>query len=252
MITALIVEDEPSAVERLMELLEQFSEVVVVGTAGDVDDAVRFLEGRVPDVVFLDITMPGGTGFDVVPRIPATTQIVFVTALAERALDAFRAGAVDYLRKPVDRDRLAVTIDRLLGRLKTTRPPSGPAGVAPPASSVAAALTDAVELPHAGSRDVETAAIRDIAWVQACRNYSRVQLAGRRPLLVRRTIAEWDALLPAATFGRLDRSLIIQLAAIQSTQWQSRYQTLVFFRGVAEGLPAGRAATARLKSLLPR
>ena len=252
MITALIVEDEPSAVERLVELLEQFPEVAVIGTAGDVGDAERFLAGRTPDVVFLDITMPGGTGFDVVPRIPATTRIVFVTALAERALDAFRVGAVDYLRKPVDRDRLAVTIDRILGRPDATRPPPATAAGEAASAAAVATLTDPVELPHAGTRAIDTVTLAEIARVEACRNYSRLQVTGRKPLLIRRTIAEWDALLPEAAFGRLDRSLIIQLATIQSTQWQSRYQTLIFFRGVAEALPVGRTATARLKGLLPR
>lgn len=252
MITALIVEDEPSAVERLVELLEQFPEVAVIGTAGDVGDAERFLACRTPDVVFLDITMPGGTGFDVVPRIPATTRIVFVTALAERALDAFRVGAVDYLRKPVDRGRLAVTIDRLLGRSDRSRQttPASDADASP--APAAGRLSDAVELAHAGTRTIDTVTLAEIAWVEACRNYSRVQVTGRKPLLIRRTIAEWDAILPADAFGRLDRSLIIQFAVIQSTQWQSRYQSLIFFRGVAEALPVGRAATTRLKTLLPR
>lgn len=252
MITALIIEDEPNAVERLRELLEQFPDVAVIGTACDVGDAVRFLSSRTPDVVFLDITMPGGTGFDVVPHIPATTRIVFVTALAERAIDAFHVDAVDYLRKPVDGQRLAITIDRLRGRADASRQ----SAAIPHADSSQAvehsSLTDTIELPHAGTRTIETITLADIAWLEACRNYSRVQMRGRKPLLIRRTIAEWDSILPTPAFGRLDRSVIIHLAAIHSTQWQSRHQTLIFFRDVVEALPVGRVATARLKTLLPR
>jgi len=88
--------------------------------------------------------------------------------------------------------------------------------------------------------------------VEGVRNYTRVQLRDRKPALVRRTMAEWEAILPASAFGRISRSLIIQLAAIRATQWQSRLQTLVFFHGVADALPLGRAGTTRLKELAQR
>jgi two-component system LytT family response regulator len=87
--------------------------------------------------------------------------------------------------------------------------------------------------------------------VEAVRNYTRVQARERRPRIIRRTMAEWEAILPGGSFGRVSRSLIMQLTAIRSMQWQSRDQTLVFFSGVNDPLPIGRAATARLKDLLP-
>lgn len=103
----------------------------------------------------------------------------------------------------------------------------------------------------AGGRGVETVQYTDIAWIEAVRNYSRVQTRDRRPRIIRRTMAEWESILPAGAFGRISRSLIVQLVSIRSTQWQSRDQTLVFFRDVAAALPIGRAATNRLKELLP-
>ena len=252
MIRALLVDDEPRAVERLAELLGEFPDVEVIGTARDVGDAERFLAGRTPDVVFLDIDMPGRTGFDLVPSVPATSRVVFVTAHEDRALDAFHVGAVDYLRKPVDRDRLAVTIDRLLGRPDPARPAAGVVTSDTDDDAVDASddTSDSVTLAHHGGRTVETVPLVEILWVEAFRNYSRVRLTGRSPLLVRRTMSEWATLLPAPPFGRIDRSLIINLAEIQSTQWQSRYQTLLVFRGMPEPLPVGRAATQRLKTLL--
>jgi DNA-binding LytR/AlgR family response regulator len=94
-ITALLVDDEPLALDRLAALLEEFETVDVVGTARSVDDAERFLRGRVPDVVFLDINMPGRLGIDLVASVPAGTRVVFVTAMEGHAVDAFRHGAVD-------------------------------------------------------------------------------------------------------------------------------------------------------------
>jgi len=252
MITALLVDDEPKAVGRLASLLESFPVIEVIGTAHDVGDAERFLAGRSPDVVFLDINMPGRLGFDLVASVPASSRIVFVTAHEDRALDAFRSGAMDYLLKPVDRDRLAITIERLEAQLPGDR--SGVvdhAGHADEDASDASNDTaESVTFSLAGGRGFETVAYSDIVWVEAVRNYTRVQARDRRPRIIRRTMAEWEAMMPAAAFGRVSRSLIVQLAAIRSMQWQSRDQTLVFFVGAVEPLPIGRAATSRLKDLL--
>ena len=254
MITALLVDDEPKAIERLTALLDSFSGIEVIGTARDVGDAERFLAGRSPDVVFLDINMPGRLGFDLVASVPASSRIVFVTAHEDRALDAFRAGAVDYLLKPVDRDRLAVTIDRLASQLPVGRQVGGGgadhSGHDDDAGEASGDTAETVTFSLAGGRGFETVAYADILWVEAVRNYTRVQARDRRPRIIRRTMAEWESMLPAASFGRVSRSLIVQLPAVQSMQWQSRDQTLVFFVNATAPLPIGRAATARLKDLL--
>jgi len=255
MITALLVDDEPKAIDRLAALLETFPGVDVIGTARDVGDAERFLTGRTPDVVFLDINMPGRPGFDLVASVPATSRIVFVTAHEERALEAFRAGAVDYMLKPVDRDRLSITIHRLESQFGASRP-GGQAvdgGGGEENAGEASGDTDhSVRFSLAAGRGVETVQYSDIAWVEAIRNYTRVQTRDRRPRVIRRTMAEWESILPAGQFGRISRSLIVQLAAIRSLQWQSRDQTMIVFQDVAAPLPIGRAATNRLKELLPR
>jgi two-component system LytT family response regulator len=250
MITALLVDDEPRAIDRLATLLETFSGVEVIGTAQDVGDAERFLAGRIPDVVFLDINMPGRLGFDLLASVPPGTRIVFVTAHEDRALDAFQAGAIDYVLKPVERDRLAVTIGRLEALVPGGQPAPVDAGEPTDDAGEASGDTaDAVTFSLAGGRGVETVAYIDIVWVEAVRNYTRVQARGHRPWIIRRTLSEWESILPAGIFGRISRSLIVQLPAIRSLQWQSRDQTLVFFKRVDAPLPIGRAATARIKEL---
>jgi two-component system, LytTR family, response regulator len=249
MITALVVDDEPRAVARLAAMLEASGEVEVIGTAANVDDAERFLVGRFPDVVFLDIDMPRRLGIDLVASLPAGTQLVFVTAHEGHAIDAFRHGALDYVLKPFDEERLAVTIGRLA---KTVNEPE--ARPEPEAAPEAAGLaTDAatVRLVFDGGREVELVPLAEVAWIEAVQNYTRVQAVGRKPGILRRTMQEWNELLePAGEFHRLSRSLIIRLPSLRSTQWKSRYQTLLFFEGVAEPLPIGRAAVGRLRELL--
>jgi len=241
MITALLVDDEPRATARLASLLERSGLVEVIGTAASVDDAERFLRGRMPDAVFLDIDMPGRQGVDLVASIPAGTQLVFVTAHEGHAVEAFRQGAADYILKPFDEARLAIT----LGRLGSAA--SGP----PPAPSAPGQAEHAVRLSFDGGRRVEIVPLAEVAWIEAVQNYSRVQAARRLPGQIRRSMRDWEARLHAEQgFHRLDRSLIIHLPALRSTQWQSRDQTLLFFADVADPLPVGRTAAARVRELL--
>ena len=91
--------------------------------------------------------------------------------------------------------------------------------------------------------------VSDIVWIEALQNYSRLQLVDRKPVILKRTLTEWESLLPAEHFGRISRSVIIQLSRLRSSQWQSRDETLLAFDGIEERLPIGRSAAARLKEL---
>lgn len=256
MITALLVDDEPKAIDRLAEMLEAFESIDVIGRAQSVAEAERFLRGRSPDVVFLDITMPGRLGVDLLGSIPQGTAVVFVTARDGYAIDAFRSGAVDYVLKPFDQDRLAITVERLEKRFAATE---GRGRGEPAAADFGGNRTKAREISGDEGQAVRFASGRGagfvvvpyatIAWIEAVQNYTRVQIIGEQPTVVRRTMQEWEALLPPA-FARISRSLIVQVPMIRSTQWQSRDQMLVFFTGIDEPLPIGRTPMARLKDLL--
>jgi two-component system LytT family response regulator len=256
MITALLVDDEPKAIDRLTEMLEAFESIDVIGRAQSVAEAERFLRGRSPDVVFLDITMPGRLGVDLLGSIPQGTAVVFVTAREGYAIDAFRSGAVDYVLKPFDQDRLAITVERLEQRFAANE---GRGTGEPAAADVGGNRTKAREISGDEGQAVRLANGRGpgfvvvpyatIAWIEAVQNYTRVQIIGEQPTVVRRTMQEWEALLPPA-FARISRSLIVQVPMIRSTQWQSRDQMLVFFAGLDEPLPIGRTPMARLKDLL--
>lgn len=256
MITALLVDDEPKAIDRLAEMLEAFESIDVIGRAQSVAEAERFLRGRSPDVVFLDITMPGRLGVDLLGSIPQGTAVVFVTAREGYAVDAFRSGAVDYVLKPFDHDRLAITVERLAQQFAANE---GRGTGEPAAADLGGDRTKAREISSDEGQAVWLASGRGagfvvvpyatIAWIEAVQNYTRVQIIGEQPTVVRRTMQEWEALLPPA-FARISRSLIVQVPMIRSTQWQSRDQMLVFFAGLDEPLPIGRTPMARLKDLL--
>ena len=114
-IRALVVDDERLARQELRRLLAAHPEVRVVGEAAGVDEAARLIERQQPDVVFLDVQLPGETGFDLFERAAVSARVVFVTAHDAHALRAFDVNALDYLLKPVAPERLAETVAREAG-----------------------------------------------------------------------------------------------------------------------------------------
>lgn len=110
---AILVDDERLARQQLTKLLQAQSGVQLVGEAANLAEAIDLLAGEPPDVIFLDISMPPESGFDLLPHVPPTTRVVFVTAHAEHAARAFDSKALDYLLKPVQPARLAQTIEHL-------------------------------------------------------------------------------------------------------------------------------------------
>jgi len=122
---AVLVDDEQLARDELGYLLEQVGGVQIVGQAGNGVEALTTIEKLQPDLVFLDVQMPGLTGFEVARRLVGTraaSQIVFVTAYDQHAIEAFEVNAVDYLLKPVDQARLEVAVDRARRRVVSDRP----------------------------------------------------------------------------------------------------------------------------------
>lgn len=259
MFTALLVDDEPLARERMRELLAVHPVIEISGAVGSVGEARAFLENRPPDVVFLDVEMPGGSGFDVLESVPDATQVVFVTAREKYAVQAFAAAALDYLVKPVDPERLAETVARLRKQGAGGRPPdaadAGDAGRdgldADEAGARVLGLDDSVSVPLAGKTTSTVLVVGDICWIESLRNYTRVALKGPpRVVLFRRRLSEWDAMLPAGPFARVGRSSLVQLAAIDQIEWNSRSQTRVTFGDGVEPLALGRLPAMRLREIL--
>jgi len=228
----LIVDDEPAARQRLRVLLTAHPEIEVVGEVGSVAEASAFVEEQAPQLVFLDMEMPGGSGLGLERHLNKATRTVFVTAYPDYALKAFQFGAVDYLLKPVDPERLAISIERLLGGVPDIVPP-GPT------------ILDCMGI----SGLIERIPIDEILWIESFQNYTRVYLANaEKPSLCRQTMAAWEALLPAALFVRTGRKEIIHSARIRAVRWKSRIETLVSFRSSTCSLQLGRASAMRLKA----
>ena len=265
MLTALLVDDEPLANERMRDLLADCGGVECIGTAGSVAAAQKALETLRPDVIFLDMEMPGGTGLDVLPSVPDGTQVVFVTAYEKYAVEAFAAAALDYLVKPVNPERLSDTLRRLkkLADLNRLQPieasatndgeddadpvespvvPGGPGRTGP---------GDTIHLRLRHTKRVAAVTIDDVCWIESLQNYSRVCLRNPgRVLIFRRRLGEWEGDLPAGAFARLGRSVLVRIDSIEETEWKSRNEKVLKFGAGIEPLVIGRLAAMRLRDIL--
>lgn len=184
---ALLVDDEPVAIERFRMLLAPHAEIEVVATATSAAAArARLITPCTPefpgpiDVVFLDVEMPGETGIAVLPSVPKETVVVFVTAFPQYAIQAFQVGAIDYLLKPIDPERLEQTIDRIVKLVPLLRAEPGDEydddSAYPVDSSgkhAPLASTATLRVPLVGGGGIQEVRIGTICWIEGMRNYSR-------------------------------------------------------------------------------
>lgn len=205
-----VADDEALARKELRRLLTKgHPEVEIVGEATDGDEAVALIQKEAPDLVFLDIRMPGRDGFGVLDALePPMPEIIFSTAYDQFAVDAVRRGALDYLLKPIAPEDLANAVRRALER-KAARVPATAGGQGKLGPGDRAYFRDgkAAFLVEIGS----------ILWLEAEGNYTRLITAETHPL-VRRPMKYFEERLQPAHFFRANRNCIVNLSKIRSTQ----------------------------------
>ena len=243
----LVAEDEPLMAERLVaQLGELWPEARVVAVAGNGDDAWEAYVEHEPDVVFLDIRMPGRSGLDLAARIGATAadgpaapaRIVFVTAYDAHALEAFERGAIDYLLKPVEATRLATT----LKRLEAAAPPA-PAGLV----EVLRQLRTAAPPPAysqwikaSQGKRIRLIPVADVRFFQADAKYTRVAAADG-DAWIRTPLRELLGRLDPARFWQIHRSAVVNVDAVAGAERVDADRLEVVVKGSGERLPVSRA-----------
>ena len=213
-VRALIVEDSRLARQELRTLLAEAVDIEIVGEADDVEGACEAVDRLRPDLLLLDIQMPGGTGFDVLDRVDHVPLVVFTTAYDRHALDAFERNAIDYLVKPIVPERLAEALGRVRERLAAARAASASAAAAAPLSTTSRKGADEMVFVRDGER-CWFVRLGDISGFESCGNYAQAWFDGKRPL-VARTLAQLEERLDDALFFRASRSHLVNLRWIEA------------------------------------
>lgn len=246
--TALIAEDEPLMRERLREkLAEAWPELQIVAEAADGDEALALFDLHAPQVAFLDVRMPGRNGLEVAAAIGGDCHVVFITAYDQYAINAFAAGAVDYLLKPVEGERLAQTVERV--QRKLANPPADlstlmaqlRAQVMPPAQRLR-------WIKAAVGKQIKLIAIEDVQFFQSDTKYTRVVMA-QSEALIRTPLKDLLDELDPDRFWQIHRSTVVNLDAVAGVLREDVERQFVLLKGRTEKLAISRQFTHLFKQM---
>ncbi|HYR37282.1 MAG TPA: LytTR family DNA-binding domain-containing protein [Burkholderiales bacterium] len=254
MTRAVIADDEPLMRSQLRaRLSELWPELEIVAEAKNGVEAVEMVEEHRPDVVFLDIRMPAKTGVEAARDIAKlegrAPEIVFVTAYDQYAIDAFQQGVIDYVLKPAERERLAVTVERLQKRL------AAPAASSDTLQQALARLAEKLEPPArlkwiqaSVGNQIQMIPIDDVLFFVSDEKYTRVQTA-QQEALIRKPIRELIAELDPQQFWQIHRSTLINARAIAGIIRDERGRQLVAIKGRPEKLEVSRSYAHLFKGM---
>jgi DNA-binding LytR/AlgR family response regulator len=245
--TVLVVDDEELARARIGELLADISGVQVVGEAENGLEAVKRIEELRPDVVILDIQMPGMDGFEVVEALSDLPLVIFATAYDEYAIKAFEVDSIDYLLKPISKERLGMAIERARGLLETK--PALDAEVARLAGLVRSREVD--RLPVMKGKKIVLANMDEIVWIGAEDDLVFVHTKTEK-YLVNSTLAELERRLKPGIFFRSHRSSIVNLNHVREiVPWFGGKFRIVVDDADRTELTLSRARARSLRDIMP-
>lgn len=240
MLRALVVDDEPAARDRLRDLLLRQRDVEVLGESEDVAGAIEAIRAEPPDVVFLDVQMPGADGFQLIDAVGARAMpaVVFVTAHEEHALRAFDVDAVDYLLKPFDEERFATALARVREELEARRLRNNGERRRP---------LDRLPLRSAGR--VSFLRVDHVEWVDAAHNYVRIHSTDGRTHVVRGAIGDLETRLDPQRFVRIHRSTIVNVERVRELELTAHGGHVAILES-GQRLAVSRSFRDRLPALL--
>ena len=240
-IKAIIIDDERLARTELKKLLQEFSDITVIDEAANVDEGVEKVETQSPDLIFLDIQMPGKTGFDMLSQLERTPQVIFTTAYDEFALKAFEVNALDYLLKPVEPKRLADAIQKLSGAEHKEVRTEGE-------FTNNSMLTEIDQVFVKDGERCWFVKLSDIRLFESVGNYAKVFFGPNKPLILKSLNALEERLDPK-TFFRANRKHIVNLRMIEKIEPYFNGGLLLELKG-GEKIEVSRRQTVKFKEMM--
>ena len=206
---AIIIDDERLARNELKKLLQEFPEVEVIGEAANANEGIDMIESLSPDLIFLDIQMPGKTGFDMLTELEKAPHVIFVTAYDEYALKAFQVNALDYLMKPVEPKRLADALMKM--KLKDEEEQLSYANMH------RGLLGDKDQVFVKDGERCWFVKLADVRLFESVGNYAKVFFAGNKPLILK-SLNSLEERLDDRVFFRANRKHIVNLKMIEKIE----------------------------------
>lgn len=235
---AIIIDDERLARTELRKLLQDFPEIEVVDEAANADEGVAKIESLGPDLIFLDIQMPGKTGFDMLAELDRAPQVIFTTAYDEYALKAFEVNALDYLLKPIEPKRLADAVHKLNSHDHPSPTPAGP-------------ITLLTEHDQVFVKDGERCwfvKLNEIRLFESVGNYAKVFFANNKPLILK-SLNALEERLDEKVFFRANRKHIVNLRMIDKIEPYFNGGLLLELKG-GEKIEVSRRQTVKFKEMM--
>jgi DNA-binding LytR/AlgR family response regulator len=248
--TAILADDERLMRDQLrLRLQEVWPELEILAEAKNGEEAIALVEQHNPDFVFLDIRMPGKTGLEAAQSIGTRCHVIFITAYDQYAVEAFERGAVDYVLKPAEPERLKRTVERLKARL-----------VAPPGDMTAMLAQLARQMGIAPKpaylqwiqasigQELRLIPVQEILFFQSDEKYTRVQTS-RHEALIRKPVRDLCEELDPTLFWQIHRSTLVNVNAIDGVTRDLRGRHLVMIKGLAEKLEVSRSFVHLFKQM---
>ncbi len=247
---AIIADDERLMRDQLKLRLNQvWPELEIVDEAKNGDEAIAMVEQHNPDLIFLDIRMPGKTGLEAAQAIGSKCHVVFITAYDQYAVEAFERGAVDYVLKPAEPERLQLTVERLKTRL--ANPPGDMSSML---TQLAKQMGLAVKpnylqwIQASIGQELRLIAVEEILFFQSDEKYTRVQTA-RVEALIRKPVRDLAEELDPELFWQIHRSTLVNVNAIEGVTRDLRGRHLVLIKGQPDKLEVSRSFVHLFKQM---
>jgi two-component system, LytTR family, response regulator len=235
--TSIIIDDERLARKELISMLKDFEQIEVVGEAEDVPSAIELINSSNPQVLFLDIQMPGKSGFDLLNELKIYSHIIFVTAFDEYAIRAFEVNALDYLLKPITHERLEKAINRI-GEAEISK------------EVILNKLNYDDRLLISVDSHLQFLKINSIISINSAGDYSEVHRSNGQKGLTNKSMKEWEQRLPESYFCRIHRSTIINMEFVDKMEEWFNYSYRVFLKGISKPYLISRRYVSKLKEKL--
>ena len=243
-VRTIIIDDERLARNELRKLLQEFNEIEVIDEAANVNEGIEKIEQQNPDLIFLDIQMPGKTGFDLLEELDRSPKVIFTTAYDEYALKAFEVNALDYLLKPIEPKRLSDAIQKL--HIEEGRDTNGSYS-----NNVVKANSLLTENDQVFVKDGERCwfvKLNEIRLFESVGNYAKVFFAGNKPLILK-SLNALEERLDDKVFFRANRKHIINMRWIEKIEPYFNGGLLLELKG-GEKIEVSRRQTVKFKEMM--